>query len=88
MTAPKYGMVLKTPASEAPDGGLLDANPEECDPRRDADRRACRHLHEQERCDLAVDILENLHGNLLPAQRRAGDLDELPFNRSPDAREK
>ena len=46
---------------------------------RDRDDDAREHLHAHEALDLQVDVVEDLHGDLLLRERRPGNLDELAF---------
>ena len=77
MTGPKYGIELNTPASRPQTAACSSPSAAERQPRRHADDRAREHLHEQERLDLPIDLLEDLHGDLLLRQRRPDDLHQL-----------
>ena len=58
---------------------MVDAEPPQCNARRDRDENAREHLHAHETLDLQVDFVEDLHGDLFFRQRAAADLDELPL---------
>jgi hypothetical protein len=60
-----------------PDRGLLQAELEEREPGGDRDDGAREHLHQQEHLDLAIDLRQNLDGDLLLRQRRSDDLHHL-----------
>jgi hypothetical protein len=69
---------LKTPASRAPQGGLLQTERPQRSPRDESDGRAGEQLNLDESLDLSGDILEHQHCRLL-LRNRADDLDELAF---------
>ena len=57
----EVGNRVEDAGEQTPQRRLLEAKPEERQPRRDADDRAGEELHEQERFDLPVDVLQDLH---------------------------
>ena len=59
----EVGDRIEDAGEQAPQRRLLEAKPAEGQPRRDADERAGEELHEQERFDLPVDVLEDLDGD-------------------------
>ena len=73
----EVGDRVEDAGQQAPQRRLLDAKPEEGQPRRDADDRAREELHEEKRLDLPVDVIEDLHGDSFARQRWPGDLHEL-----------
>ena len=56
---------------------MIDAEPPERDAGRHGDQKTREHLHPHETLDLQVDVVEDLHRDLLLRERAAADLDEF-----------
>src|ERR1700750_37541 len=56
---------------------MIDAEPPEGDGGGHRNERAREHLHAHEAFNLQVDVVENLHRDLLLRERAAADLDEF-----------
>ena len=78
-SGPRYGIELKMPASRPQTTYCWTPNHHSTSARRDGDDGAGEDLHAEEAADLLVDLVHDLDGDLLPRQRRSGDLHELPL---------